>query len=57
MPRGGLRKGAGRKLGSGKGRVVVTRCVCLKPEEWKKIDALRGAIGLSAWIRGVIEKS
>jgi len=52
--RGGARKGAGRKPGSGKGRTVTTSSINLTPELWAKLDALRGDSTRSAWISAKI---
>jgi hypothetical protein len=40
---GGARKGAGRKLGSGKGRKIISKSVAMKKEDWQRLDAARGA--------------
>lgn len=50
MNRGGKRKGAGRKPGSGKGRTVETCSISMPPELWEKADALRGEKSRSSWI-------
>jgi hypothetical protein len=39
---GGARKGAGRKLGSGKGRKIISKSVAMKKEDWQRLDAARG---------------
>jgi hypothetical protein len=43
LKHGGARKGAGRKLGSGKGRQVVSKSVAMRTEDWRRLDAARGA--------------
>jgi hypothetical protein len=40
---GGPRKGAGRKLGSGKGRTNISKTVSMHPESWAKLDRDRGS--------------
>jgi hypothetical protein len=40
--RGGARKGAGRKAGSGKGRTVISKTVAMTAERWDKLDRQRG---------------
>jgi hypothetical protein len=52
---GGKRKGAGRPLGSGKGRTVKTSSINLTPALWAKLDDLRGGISRSAWIAEKIQ--
>lgn len=39
-PKGGKRKGAGRKKGGGKGRVQQSRSICLSLEDWALFDRL-----------------
>jgi len=39
--RGGARKGAGRKKGSGKGRKSISSSITMPPELWQKLDTLR----------------
>jgi hypothetical protein len=39
---GGARKGAGRKLGSGEGRKIISKSVAMKKEDWQRLDAARG---------------
>lgn len=39
-PKGGKRKGAGRKKGGGKGRVQQSRSICLSLEDWGLFDRL-----------------
>jgi len=53
--RGGARKGAGRKAGSGEGRKVVTRSISLPPELWAKLSRLTG--NRSAWVADKIRKA
>lgn len=53
--RGGARKGAGRKPGSGAGRTVITSSVSLPPDLWDKLDAIRGELTRSAWVAAKIK--
>jgi len=39
-PKGGKRKGAGRKKGGGKGRVQQSRSICLSLDDWAFFDRL-----------------
>ena len=55
--RGGARKGAGRKPGSGTGRTVISSSITLLPELWAKLDAIRGDKTRSAWIAGKIKSA
>jgi hypothetical protein len=55
--RGGARKGAGRKPGSGTGRTVKTSSINLPPELWVILDALRGEATRSAWIAAKIKEA
>jgi hypothetical protein len=57
LNRGGMRKGAGRKPGSGKGRKVQTASISMVPELWDKADALRGVKSRSAWISEKVRKA
>jgi len=57
MKRGGKRKGAGRKPGSGKGRTVQTASISMTPELWEKADNLRGQKSRSAWISERVRKA
>jgi hypothetical protein len=57
MKRGGKREGAGRPLGSGKGRTVKTSSISLPPVLWDKLDELRGDKSRSAWVADKIKKS
>jgi len=52
--RGGKRAGAGRKAGSGHGRTVVSSSITLTPEQWVKLDAIRGEQTRSKWIAAKI---
>jgi hypothetical protein len=47
---GGKRKGAGRKLGSVKGRTVVSKTVAMAPESWAKLDRDRGPLPRGKYI-------
>lgn len=49
-PHGGARPGAGRKLGSGKGRKAVTRSISMQPESWDKLDRKRGTMSRGKFI-------
>lgn len=57
--RGGARPGAGRKLGSGKGRTVETRSISfpvdLLPKCQKAAD--RAGLSLSAWVTQAAEEA
>jgi hypothetical protein len=55
--KGGKRKGAGRKPGSGKGRTAQTASISMAPELWEKADALRGQKSRSAWIAEKVRKA
>jgi hypothetical protein len=48
--RGGSRKGAGRKVGSGKGRTVISKTVAMTAESWARLDAVRGTISRGKYI-------
>jgi len=39
-PRGGKRKGSGRKKGGGKGRIQQSRSICLSAADWELFDRL-----------------
>jgi hypothetical protein len=41
---GGARKGAGRKLGSGKGRTVISKTIAMTATSWDKLDVVRGVM-------------
>lgn len=51
---GGARKGAGRKLGSGKGRKAITKSISMQPETWDKLDRKRGALSRGKYIESKI---
>lgn len=53
-PRGGARKGAGRKLGSGKGRTVVTASISMPPEKWEKLDSARGELSRGKYVASLL---
>jgi len=55
--RGGARKGAGRKPGSGKGRTVETRSVSMPPELWDRLDAIRGEQSRGEWIADRVRRA
>lgn len=46
----------GRKPGSGKGRISRSSSITLKPDEWAKLDTLRGNLNRSKWIAGKINE-
>jgi hypothetical protein len=48
--RGGKRAGAGRPIGTTRGRNTVTRSISLPPETWQAIDAARGSAPRGKWI-------
>jgi hypothetical protein len=54
---GGNRKGSGRKAGSGHGRRVVTGSVTMRPEEWLRLDELRGERSRGEWIAERIRRA
>jgi len=54
-PKGGKRKGAGRKSGWGKGRVQKSRSICLSQAEWDQYDAMRGKIRRGDFLRKLME--
>jgi hypothetical protein len=51
---GGARKGAGRKLGSGKGRTVISKTIAMTATSWDKLDAVRGKISRGKFIGALI---
>ena len=53
---GGARAGAGRPKGTGTGRKVKTGSICLTPEQWNKLDGLRGLTSRSKFISALIDK-
>ena len=53
---GGKRANSGRKKGTGKGRTVKSSSITLKPEQWAKLDAIRGKLNRSKWIAGKIDE-
>jgi hypothetical protein len=48
--RGGARKGAGRKVGSGEGRTVISKTVAMTAESWARLDAVRGTMSRGKYI-------
>ena len=48
--RGGARKGAGRKAGSGKGRTVISKTVAMTAESWARLDAVRGTMSRGKYL-------
>ncbi len=51
---GGRRKGAGRPKGrktkNPRGKIAVSRSVCLQPESWAELDRQRGALSRGKFI-------
>jgi hypothetical protein len=47
---GGQRKGAGRKVGSGKGRTVISKTVAMTAESWARLDAVRGTMSRGKYL-------
>lgn len=43
-------KKRGRKLGSGKGRQVITRSISMLPWQWQSIDERRGRLSRGKWL-------
>ncbi len=56
-PKGGVRKGAGRKPGGGKGRVQKSRTICLSDAEWDLFDRLRGQTRRGDFLRKLMAMS
>ena len=52
--RGGARKGAGRKAGSGKGRTYVSKTVAMSKESWAKLDRQRGTMSRGKFIESLL---
>jgi hypothetical protein len=52
--RGGKRLGAGRRPRPDR---VVSASIALRPNQWEKLDSMRGELSRSAWIRSAIEAS
>ena len=59
--RGGARPNAGRKKGgknaSPKGRTVSTRSVSMPPDDWNKLDVIRGEQSRGKWIAGKVRET
>lgn len=53
---GGKRAKAGRPKGSGKGRQVKTSSISLTPEEWARLDAVRGELSRSRWVASKLKR-
>jgi hypothetical protein len=53
-PHGGKRKGAGRKQGSGKGRVAVSKSLSMTPEAWDKLDKKRGDLPRGKYVQSIL---
>jgi hypothetical protein len=51
---GGKRKGAGRKP---RPDAVVTASISLRPQDWQRLDQLRGEKSRSAWVRQKVRES
>jgi hypothetical protein len=49
-PHGGKRKGAGRKAGSGKGRIAVAKTITMHPDSWEKVERDRGVMPRGKYI-------
>ncbi len=47
---GGSRPGAGRKRGSTTGRLAQSKSICMRKDEWKLLDEIRGSKSRSKWI-------
>ena len=54
MKHGGKRQGAGRKP---RPDAVVTASISLRPQDWKRLDQLRGEVSRSAWVRKKVRDS
>lgn len=50
--RGGARKGAGRKAGSGKGRTVISKTIAMTKNSWQALDTARGDTPRGKYIEG-----
>lgn len=57
MSRGGKREGAGRKPGSGSGRKVVTASISMLPEDWQRLDVLRGEKSRGQWLTEKVRRA
>jgi len=55
--RGGKRPGAGRPLGSAKGRTVESSSISMTPALWIKLDTLRRDKTRSKWIAERVAKA
>ncbi len=51
---GGKRNGAGRKP---RPDAVVTASISLRPQDWQRLDQLRGDESRSAWVRKKVRES
>ncbi len=51
---GGKRNGAGRKP---RPDAVVTASIALRPQDWQRLDQLRGDESRSAWVRKKVRES
>ena len=54
---GGARKGAGRKTGSGKGRLYVSKTVAMSKESWANLDRQRGTMSRGKFIESLLPAS
>jgi len=54
VSRGGKRPGAGRKP---RKDAVVTSSISMRPEEWRKLDGLRGERSRSEWVRQKVQEA
>ena len=46
-----LKRKPGRPAGSGNGRKVTTRSICLSIVDWNRLDAERGSLSRGEWVR------
>jgi hypothetical protein len=54
VSRGGKRPGAGRKP---RKDAVVTSSISMRPEEWRKLDAVRVPLSRSEWLRRRVQEA
>jgi hypothetical protein len=55
MPaRGGRRSGAGRPVGSGTGRVAISKSISMMSADWKVLDELRGSGARGSFVRALV---
>jgi hypothetical protein len=53
-PKGGMRPGAGRPAGKGKGRTQESRSLCLNATDWELFDRLRGDVPRGKFVRKLL---